>query len=98
MDYGYKIANIKNYSLNTDLVEIVAPSGYIFSEIICTTSDGTGILIATEEGGDTFPISETRGTMPMSLMIKNAIGAETSLFWAAVESDTTTLSILFSKK
>lgn len=98
MDFGYKIDKVKNYALTDESTEIIAPEAYEFSKIICTTSDGSAFLIAHEEDGDTFPISEVRGTMPMLLDAKNTMGGTTTLFFAEVASGTATLTITFIKK
>lgn len=96
--YGYKIVHTENYDLTTDALLISVDESVKFSKYTATTSDGTAFTLASTTDGDYFPISESRGTMPMTIDTENTMGADTNLFYAKVASGTATLSIMFFQR
>jgi len=93
--YGYKIVHTENYDLTTDALLIDVDESIKFSQYVVTTSDGSAFLLASTSTGDYFPISESRGTMPMTIDADNTRGDDTDIFYAKVASGTATLSIMF---
>lgn len=95
---GYKIVHTENYALTTDALLVDVDKSVKFSQYVATTSEGSPFLLSATSAGDYFPISESRGTMPMILDTENTFNGDTNLFYAKVASGTATLSIMFLQK